>query len=355
MKVAHVINSLGKGGAEKLLSELLPILNEYVEITLVVLTNYDNIYGNLLEKKGIKVIFISSEKNVKKPIIFRRIKHFFSLNQFDIVNVHLFPSQYFVPFTTNSKLIFTEHSTTSKRRMKYFIPLEKYIYSKYDKYVFVSCGAKQSFESFLNVIDNKKNLVIYNGVNNNILVNKNENLKEVLQIPNEHKLVTMISSFKHEKDHKTLIKAIKDISNVQLILIGDGVLKNDVYNYVHLLNLERKVHFLGFKCNIEDYINQSDIVVQSSHREGFGLSVLESMALGKPILVSDIDGLKEVVDNPYYRFEQGNSEQLKSKIKSILFDSVQFEDAVNYSLVTSRKFSITNTAFNYLELYGELI
>lgn len=355
MKIAHIINSLGKGGAEKLLSQLLPILNKSVDITLVVLTKIDNIYGEEIEKSGVKVEYLSNEENLKKIKVFKILRTYLKNNSFDIINVHLFPSQYFVPFSTKSKLVFTEHSTTSKRRSKVFLPIEKFVYSKYLRYIFVSKQAKLSFEEFMGEANYDKNIVIYNGVNISIENVVSENIREQFNLKENDKIISMISSFKAEKDHATLIRTMLNLPNAHLFLLGDGALMEEMMSLAEQLNLSKRVHFLGFKSNINDYIVQSDIIVQSSYREGFGLSVLESMSLGKPVLVSDIDGLSEIVDTEEYRFEPGNSINLTEKIMKLLFDVKEYNEATIYSLSRSKDFSIEKTALDYERLYKELL
>lgn len=354
MKVVHVINSLGKGGAEKLLSDLLPLIqSEKYEVECIVLTSHNDVYSDSL-KDYLKIDFLTQETNLKKLSVFKKLKKELSKRDADIYHVHLFPGQYYVPFVTNKPKVFTEHSTISKRRHSILKPLEKMIYNRYRKFIYVSESAKESYLEFLGVKDSYKNLVIYNGIN---LDRINEvgpvNIKEQFNLNSNEKVIMMVSSFKKEKDHKTLIKAILNEENWHLFLLGEGHLQDDIIDFVNQNNLTHRVHFIGFKENVYGWLKGADVVIQSSYQEGFGLGILEAMACGKPVLASDISGLDEVVNNPLYRFKVGDSENLESKIK-YLFNSNQQKIAVEYSLNRAKEFNITQTAKQYQQVYEEV-
>lgn len=355
MKIVHVINSLGKGGAEKLLSELLPIqIKLGCEVYLVVLTSQQNVFEHDLLSSNIKPIYLSDDKTVLHPKFIFRIKRVLKKIKPDVVQVHLFPSQYFTVFTTTAPLIFTEHGTTSKRRKLIFKPIEKFIYSKYIKYIFVSKNSKKSFETYIGFNNNQKNKVIFNGINLETReIDIDFDLRKRLKLDNNSRIITMISSFKAEKDHETLLKSIINEPTWNILFLGEGETQNIIKAKAREYNIEDRVYFVGYQRNVYNYIYQSDIIVQSSFFEGFGLSVLEAMSCSKPVLVSDIEGLKELVNNRDYRF---NSHiELHNKISLLLNDEIKYEDAIKYSEDRSSNFSIEKTAKMYIELYKEII
>ena len=107
----------------------------------------------------------------------------------------------------------------------------------------------------------------------------------------------MVARFSEQKDQPTLIKAIKELpENVHLLLIGEGTLKQKNENLAKEIGVSDKVHFLGFRNDVERILKTVDIVVLSSNWEGFGLAAAEGMAAGKPVIASKVEGLREIVD-----------------------------------------------------------
>ena len=121
MKVLHIINSLNIGGAEKLLSFLLPsIVNKSdIIIELLILQRGDENLYNSVKKTGIKVHCLQV-KTLRDPRCIFKISPFF-LKSYDIIHAHLFPSLYWsicakrLSGQKKTKLVYTEHSTSNGR------------------------------------------------------------------------------------------------------------------------------------------------------------------------------------------------------------------------------------------------
>jgi glycosyltransferase involved in cell wall biosynthesis len=126
----------------------------------------------------------------------------------------------------------------------------------------------------------------------------------------------------HEKGLLTLIRAMKNIPNITLKIIGEGPVKNYLQSEVFSMNLNN-VNFLGYKSGQElkkEISNSIFVVFPSECYEVFGLAVIESFALGKPVIGSRIGGIPELVkDNETgLTFEPSNLEDLSAKIKELL-------------------------------------
>lgn len=91
-------------------------------------------------------------------------------------------------------------------------------------------------------------------------------------------------------------KLVKMHPNVCLHLYGDGREKNRVMKEVIKNNLENHVIFKGIISNIPNIIKNYDIMMPSMD-EGFGLAVLEGMAVGLPIIISNVGGMTELINN----------------------------------------------------------
>lgn len=364
MKILQIINNLGAGGAEKLLHDLIPIMNNYkgVQIDLLLLTSENSVYYEELINKGVKISIIKY-KNIYNPLNIFEISKHVNKHRYDIIHAHLFPTQYWVSLSKffyknkNSKLVFTEHSYNNRRRNKVLFKfIERYIYSKYDLIISITEKTQNNLISWINAENNYK--VILNGIDldkfKNAIPYKKSELIDCLH--EEIKLVCMVGRFDVPKDHKTLIEAIELLpSNIHLLLIGEGPLRDRSVEYVKTKNIENRVHFLGFRRDVDRILKSVDVVVLASNWEGLSLSSIEGMASGKPFVASNVPGLEEVVKGYGLVFENGNPRELKDCIQVLLDDDLMYSKVSESCLMRSEMFDIENTARSLLDTYKELI
>lgn len=102
--------------------------------------------------------------------------------------------------------------------------------------------------------------------------------------------------------------------NFKLILAGDGANLNKCIMLVEQLNLKDKVKFIGSRDDIYSIIKMSDINILSSRYEGFGLSIVEAMALNKVVIGSNVDGMNNIIENAGFLFEVGDYKELHNLI-----------------------------------------
>lgn len=356
IKILYIINNLGSGGAEKLIESTLPLLNKEkdVIVEILLLTDENNVFDKKLKECGIKINVVPY-RNIKSLKNIFYIRSFITNNKYDIVHVHLFPSQYWVSlasfFILKNKPLFltTEHSTENRRRKyKIFRIIDSIIYHQYKKIICISEDTKYNLKKWIisskNTID--KFQVINNGININIFKNaKKYNKGLIVPLCKESSIfITMVGRFCHEKDQETLIRAFYKILKIYpdsyLILVGEGPLLQEKKKIVKKLKLEKNIYFLGFRKDIERILKTSDVIVLSSYWEGFGLSAVEGMASGKPVIVSKVKGLTQIVENYGLVFNQKNSEELFRLIYELLSNKGYFDDISVRCLKRSEDFDI---------------
>lgn len=338
------------GGAQRILSDLLP-LQQQNDVKLLVLRGVDTVFQRIIEESGIEIIDLFC-KCFYNPLIIRKLVPF--VKQSDIVHVHLFPTLYWVALAAcqckGVKLIYTEHSTHNKRRGKaLFRPIERYIYGKYDKLISISQQTQDSLMEWLKAKqDDKRFIVIENGVN---LVA----FSSVAPIDTDKKQIIMISRFAQMKDQETVIRAMVNVKgNTELILVGDGPNKEHCEEVARKLGLTDRVKFLGARSDIPELIAQAYIGVQSSIWEGFGLTAVELMAAHKPVVVTNVNGLKQVVEGAGYLFEVGDAEMLAFYINKILKSKLLYETLANRCYERAKYYDINRMIIRYQEVYDDL-
>lgn len=355
MKILHITNGIGVGGIASFIEELLYqlSLDKNNEITLLCLEeNKEGYREKKLEK--VNVVFLNQKSNFSFKNIFKIRK---LIKENDIIHVHLFPAQYVTVLASlflNKKLIFTEHTTTNKRRkFKIFNLIEKYIiYKKYQKVVCVSKAAENNLKNWLS---QEKNIItIQNGIDLEKF-RSGKNLRKELKLPENKKIITMVARFSRQKDQLTLIKAMTKLSKeIICIFIGIGETLGELKKIVNEYKLDNQIKFLGYREDINNILKSVDLNILSSHYEGLPLIILETMASGTLILATDIDGNKEIL-NSELLFEHENDKELAKKIELLLYDEKLIKKQKQFIDQEIKKYDVKNMVKKYKNLYQEVI
>jgi glycosyltransferase involved in cell wall biosynthesis len=359
MKVLHVITSLSVGGAEKLLLDTIPFyFKKGINVDLLLLNSSDSMFLRKLKELNICNIYSLGKGSVYNPLFIFKIIPF--LKKYNWVHVHLFPTLYWVAIAkivsrNHCKLVYTEHNTYNKRRNKKWLqPIEKQIYKQYSKIICISDKTKEFLCSWLDLSQEDNRLtVIHNGIDLSRFETANAMDKENLGISENGRILLMTARFNIQKDPNTLIKAFHLLKsdNLYLIFIGDGILRKESEELVRQLKLQDKVLFLGIREDIPELIKMAYICVLSSNWEGFGLVAAEYMAAGKPAVVSDVDGLRDVVRNAGILFEKGNVNDLKEKLDMLLNNDTEYQKVCKACLIKSKEFSLEKMVDSYINVY----
>ena len=354
MRILHVITSLRTGGAEKLIVDLLPRLrNLGNEVELLLFDGIRTPFYSQLKQTGIKIHHLAIGGNIYNPLnIFRLIKF---IKNFDIIHTHNTACQYFVPFAkllSNAKciLITTEHSTNNRRRdIVFFKYLDKFIYSKYSAIISISTKATELLTNFI-----KQNINVYT-IENGIDIIEFSQIKQI-HFCEQDKIITMVAGFRGAKDQDTLIRSMSLLPNkYKLWLVGDGERSKILGNLVIELGLTERVKFWGIRSDIPQILEQSHVVVLSSHWEGLSLSSIEGMASGRPFIASNVDGLREIVDGYGILFSHQDYVALANEIKSICENQEKYNQIVSACQKRAKQFDINIMAEKYNQLYLDVI
>lgn len=178
-------------------------------------------------------------------------------------------------------------------------------------------------------------------------------------------VVGMVAAFEERKDYKSLIKAaitlISHNDNIRFVLIGDGADFKEIKSSVPV-SLLSKIIFLGKRSDIESIVNIFDVGILLTntkvHGEGVSNSIIEYMALGKPVIATRGGGTNEVViDNQNgYLIDADNNGQLIEKIETLMKHKNLVNDLGNkgYQMV-HEKFDIKIMTNHYINVYNKLL
>lgn len=356
MRILHVITSLYTGGAEKLMTDLLPRLKEKgMEVELCVFNGTITPFYKQLKDDGI-TIHSFGNGSVYNPLHIFRLINLIKKGNFDIIHTHNTAPQLFgaiASLFTNKKFCTTEHNTSNRRRnWQLYRPFDRMMYNLYNHII---CISSETRVNLLNSISSTSCPIstIYNGVD---LKRFNIQSAHILPKGNVYRTLIQVAGFRLQKDQDTTIKALRYLPDkYHLYLVGDGARQNDLKNLVETLSLQKRVRFLGIRNDIPQLMSYSDFVVMSSHWEGFGLAAVEGMAARKPVIASDVDGLREVVAGAGVLFEPGNEKDLAEKIMQLDSDSKVYELTAKKCFERAKEFDISKMVDGYLKIYTELL
>ena len=360
MKILQVINTLKMGGAEKLISELVPRMKSYgFDVDVAVFDGSGTPFMEKLRNSGVNIISLNQNPGSPYSLV-----NFFKLlpvlKGYDIVHSHTTPAQMYCSlakvFNPSMTMVTTEHSTYNHRRGKwYFRLLDKCVYSSYSKIICIGQSPRVNLEKQIGD-QGDKIVVIENGIdvgqyNKVFAIGRDEINCKISDF-----ILTMVGRFTDAKDQHTIVKALPLLpENVKLVLVGDGPLKERVSKFADELGVLDRMRFMGLRNDVPSILKTSDVVILSSHWEGFGLAAVEGMAAHKPVIASNVSGLREVVEGAGLLFEVGDAEELSRLIISLKDDATLYGKIASQCYERAKKYDIDLVAHRYEQVYKELI
>jgi glycosyltransferase involved in cell wall biosynthesis len=230
--------------------------------------------------------------------------------------------------------------------------------NKYIKLFAISKAVKSDILERSNIISE----VIYNGIHNDIIqVREKQTFVRIFKIVQIGRLDHAI------KGQHLVIEAIhtlktQGLNNIQFDLIGTGNSELFLNELVIKYELEKQINFLGLRDRnyIYSHLKNYDLLIQPSLFEGFGLTIIEAMAAKIQVLVSDIDGPIEIIQNGKYGnfFQKGNAKQLAESIKNII-QSTNYDEQVrkleNAYEYAKQNFDVSIMSQKYIKDYKRII
>lgn len=146
--------------------------------------------------------------------------------------------------------------------------------------------------------------------------------RSALGLPSEDLIVGTIGRLVGDKQQDALIRAFALIApnypDVQLAIVGEGEKRQELENLAKTLGVESRTHFLGAKVEARRYIKAFDLFVFPSKSEGFGLALLEAMALARPIIINKIEPLTTILDDAGLQVDVTQARQFADKLEELL-------------------------------------
>ncbi|MBN1599805.1 MAG: glycosyltransferase family 4 protein [Bacteroidales bacterium] len=343
-KIVHIVWSFNFGGIQTMVADLM---NEQVKSNIVhfIIIN-DNIAESLEQKLSSDIKVYKLNRRIGSLGIFKIIRLNLILYSVkaDVIHCHIDNQVNALFFIPKRKIYLTIHDVNRPiKNLKRYGRLFSISKSVYDDVL-----KRAGLES----------VIVYNGLRlKEIAVKKNYSTQQL-------KIIQISRLIHKKKGQDILLRAIhylvnrKKFTQFKVSIVGEGESEEYLKKLMHQLEIADYVNFDGYRDR--NYIYQNlknyDLLVQPSRYEGFGITVIEAMAAGVPVLISDIDGPLEITQYGKlgYLFKSEDYIQFAEQIVNVWNDinsGIIKKKIKEAKIFADKTFSIQATSENYLKNY----
>lgn len=303
MRILYYIDSLNIGGAEKLLLEMLESFRDNHNLHVAYFTE-----GSLrqeVEAMGIPVTRLST-RGLKDPRAFLASMRLIQSFKPDIIHTHLSKSD-IVGQVTGGVLgvpvrISSLHNTDPWRKNPFWSRVMMMLTAGCQKMIAVSGNVAEFVETWSD-ISSERLVTIDNGIS---LDKFDPDIVQPLDlsqwdIPSDKFIIGVVGRLNPQKGHSIFLEMahtlLQQHDNLHFLIVGDGAIRGDLEQQAQALGINEGVTFTGFLNDMPVVLASLDILVFSSLWEGLPVTLLEAMAMKRPIVTTDVGGIPEVIND----------------------------------------------------------
>lgn len=298
MRILFCTSSMGKGGAERVISILSNELAKKNEVSILINTDKNTAYE--LDKK---INIITLDKKYYKNNLIRNIYRIFQTKKVldeqkpDII-ISFLPMPSFRILIANRKIkipviISDRNDPKQEYKSKLSNILMHWLYPKAEGFVFQTNEQKEYFSKEIQ----KKSTIIFNPIKDSFLETRDIEIKE------RENVIINVGRLVPQKNQKMLINAFSKVSSTypqyKLKIFGDGPLKEELQKQINDLHMKDKIFLCGVTDDMKQELEKSKIFVLSSDYEGMPNALIEAMVVGCAVISTDCPcgGPKELIKN----------------------------------------------------------
>lgn len=347
--ILHISRTMDIGGAERIVYQLATDLKD--EFDQVHVASTGGLWEEKLAGNGIQhhqILDVDSKQPATVLKILSSLSKIIKENGITLVHTHHRMAAFYIRLLQlrHPKLI---HVYTAHNVFKDKLPLYKFALGK-AHVIAVGEAVNENIKHDVGINDTT---VIYNGV---LMKESQDIVTEITQTPGVK--IGCIARLSEQKGLTYLIEAMSLVTNpsVSLFIVGDGELRNSLIDQTKELNLEERIHFLGYRSDVVECINSFDFLVSSSLYEGLALSVIETFLNGKTIVATDIPGINEIVNETNGLLVPVKNPTAMAQAIDKLAGEVKFREklAKRARLDYESKYSYFSFINNYKQFYMKL-
>ena len=320
---------------------------------------------NNLNKNGVEVFDVNIPRgiNISKILTaYKKVKEIVENNHYDLVHCHSPIGGAICRLAMRkerkkgSKVIYTAHGfhfydgAPLKNWLIYY-PIEKYLSRYTDVLITINKeDYKRANEKF-----HAKKTVYIPGVGVDVdkfkpRENGRNKIRKELSINDDRIILLSVGELNKNKNHETVIKAIKDL-DITYVIAGKGELVDYLKDIAVKNNVDLRL--VGYRSDIADFYDAADIYILPSIREGLNASLMEAMASSLPCLASNIRGNTDLIDEQGgYTFDPTSIEDIRNAVEKTIKNNKRMGE---YNLQKIRLFDLATVNNLTSKIYaGEL-
>lgn len=341
MKVVHILNTGKFSGAENVVIQIIEGLREKNDMQFVYMS-LDGTIREVLQKRNIEFYLVDkiSVHTIKKMV--RDLKP-------DILHCHDYTTSILASISTNKRIISHLHNNSPWIK-KYGLYSWVYWASsiKYTDILLVSetIANEYVFSKFVS----KKFSVIGNPIDTRLITTQSKEF-----VVEKKYDIAYLGRLTEQKNPLLFIQIIKKLKaenpTISACMIGDGDLYEDVKRTICIEKLDDTIQLLGFQKNPYPFLQKSRILLATSKWEGYGLFAVEALVLGKPVVCTNVGGLKNII-NSSCGYICDSTEEMVKRCSELLNNKELYADKASGTKIRVKEF-ITKEQYmkSILEVY----
>lgn len=369
MKVLHVIESLGRGGAEQLLVTQLPELKRQGVDVLVAVRGGPMDLEPDLSAAEVPVRTLKSRHRWAVCGLAKDISALAASEGADIVHAHLYFPTIATAWIGSTGMSSVKTCTTFHNlayaganpktlKLEFRRRLSAWLCANgVDRFLAVSTAVADHYCAALNLsrVD-----VVPNPVAISELQQMGFHRYETRAVGSACHIV-LPGRITREKGHADLVAALALLKTRGLVprvtFAGDGPLRADVENHVASLELGESVTFTGAVTHADmlKLIGAADLIVIPSRFEGFGIAALEGMALGRAVVATNAGGLPETLGNAGVLVNPQDPHQLSGALEQLLMNPERRAQLGELACARAQQFDLPKVTAKLISVYSEIV
>ena len=303
--IAFVVHAMQVAGAEVLVAETVRRLGSEIVPLILCLDSVGQL-GESLIGDGVEVIALGRRPGLDLSVARRMAKHLRD-HQVDVIHAHQYTPFFYAALAklqvrNKPRLILTEHGrhfpdlVSHRRRL-----VNRWILGRLAEEITACSEFSRRALAKTDGFEASRIQVIPNGIQLNRYSDRREtrDTRRLLGLDPDKKLLVCVARFHPVKDHTTLLRAFAEVTeryeDVDLLLVGDGPLRESAEALCAELSITDRTRFLGIRSDVADILHASDIFTMTSLSEAASLTVLEAMASALPLVLTAVGGNPELV------------------------------------------------------------
>lgn len=363
VKVVYMAHAFAVGGAEEMVLNLVRHLPARFE-SVVCCINQAGPIGEEIRKTGTPVSVLGLTPGLRRPWDVAGIRRYLRETQPAIVHTFLLTASLYgrlAAILEHVPIVIGTEVNIYERKRRHHILAERMLMSKTDR-VIVSANSVRDFYVDQIHADPEKIDVVYNAVDWKSIqpTMPREQMRASLGLQPGTKVAGVIARLTEQKGHRFLFQALTPpaLGDVQLIVVGDGELREALEAEAQDLGIASRVHFLGARRDLGDLLAAMDVFVMPSLWEGLPLSMILAMGAAMPVVATDVAGIPEIVvdGESGWLVPPGNSLALATALADVFKDrarAVRVGNAARDFVLP--RFGVDGYVNSIVGIYDELV